>query len=76
VSLSGRYSSCYYRCGTNFGERRKGEVRRMDHSRTGMRNTGNNEGWVLGKPMSNSGKEKELLREGRDPPHQHPSESR
>jgi hypothetical protein len=41
-----------------------------------MRNTGNKEGWALGEPMSNSGKEKVLLREGRDPPHHYPSESR
>ena len=66
MSLSSRYSSCYYRCATNFLELRKREVRRI-HQR---------EGWVLGKPKSNSGKEKELLREGRDPPHHYHSQRR
>jgi hypothetical protein len=36
--------------------------------RTRMRNRANREGWALGKPKSNSGKEKELLAEGRPTP--------
>jgi hypothetical protein len=39
-------------------------------------NKGKSKGWALGKPTSNSGKEKELLTEGRDPPHHYPSEQR
>src|SRR5215217_6550975 len=44
----------------NFLERREGEVRRTPLPRTRM-NRGNREGWVQGKPTSNSGKEKEPL---------------
>jgi hypothetical protein len=36
--------------------------------RTRMRNRANREGWAMGKPTSNSGKEKELLGEGRPTP--------
>src|SRR5215212_12197493 len=59
-----RYYLCGYmdvtRCSANFLERREGEVRRTPLPRTRM-NRGNREGWVQGKPTSNSGKEKEPL---------------
>jgi hypothetical protein len=44
------------------------ELLRINLPYTRMRNRANREGWVMGKPMSNSGKEKELLREGRPTP--------
>jgi hypothetical protein len=61
----------------NFEELRKTEVqlRRILIPRT-LVNKGKSKGWALGKPTSNSGKEKELLTEGRDPPHHYPSEQR
>ena len=45
-----------------------GELLRPYLPRTRMRNRANRAGWALGKPTSNSGKEKELLREGRPTP--------
>jgi hypothetical protein len=51
------------------------DLRRILIPRT-LVNKGKSKGWALGKPTSNSGKEKELLTEGRDPPHHYPSEQR
>jgi hypothetical protein len=44
-----------------FGELRKAEVRRSYLLGTRV-NKGKSKGWAMGKPTSNSGKEKELLR--------------
>jgi hypothetical protein len=41
MSLSGQYSSCYYRCGTNFVEHRQCEVRRISLLGTWVNNPRN-----------------------------------
>jgi hypothetical protein len=46
---------------TNFGERGHGELLRIPLLGTSV-NKGKSKGWATGKPTSNSGKEKELLR--------------
>jgi hypothetical protein len=51
----------------NFLELRHDEVRRTPLLGT-LVNKGKSKGWAMGKPTSNSGKEKELLREGRPTP--------